>query len=72
VVLLGVDGRIYGDWGPRYRALARETGCVYVSDLLDGVFGEPALMYDQIHPNAKGYAQIAARLDSEVGAYLRR
>lgn len=72
VVLLGVDGRIYGDWGPRYRVLARETGCVYVPDLLDGVFGEPALMYDQIHPNAKGYAKIAARLDSEVGAYLRR
>ena len=72
VVLLGVDGRIYGDWGPRYRALARETGCVYVPDLLDGVFGEPALMYDQIHPNAKGYAKIAARLDSEVGEYLRR
>jgi len=72
VVLLGVDGRIYGDWGPRYRALARETGCVYVPDLLDGVFGDPALMYDQIHPNAKGYARIAERIDAEVGEYLRR
>jgi acyl-CoA thioesterase I len=72
VVLLGVDGRLYGDWGPRYRALARETGCVYVPDLLDGVFGDPRLMYDQIHPNAKGYAKIAERLDSEIGAYLRR
>jgi len=72
VVLLGVDGRLYGDWGPRYRALARETGCVYVPDLLDGVFGDPRLMYDQIHPNAKGYAKIAERLDSEVGAFLRR
>lgn len=72
VVLLGVDGKLYGDWGPRYRALARETGCVYVPDLLDGVFGDPRLMYDQIHPNAKGYARIAERIDSEVGAYLRR
>ena len=72
VVLLGVDGRLYGDWGPRYRALARETGCVYVPDLLEGVFGDPRLMYDQIHPNAKGYAKIAERLDSEAGAYLRR
>jgi lysophospholipase L1-like esterase len=72
VVLLGVNGRLYGDWGPRYRALARETGCVYVPDLLDGVFGQPALMYDQIHPNAKGYAKIAERLDREIGAFLRR
>jgi lysophospholipase L1-like esterase len=72
VVLLGVDGRIYGDWGPRYRALARETGCVYVPDMMDGVFGDPRLMYDQIHPNAQGYAKIAERIDSEVGAFLRR
>lgn len=72
VVLLGVDGRIYGDWGPRYRALARETGCAYVPDMLDGVFGDPRLMYDQIHPNASGYAKIAERLDAEVGAFLRR
>jgi lysophospholipase L1-like esterase len=72
VVLLGVDGRIYGDWGPRYRALARETGCVYVPDMMDGIFGDPRLMYDQIHPNAQGYAKIAERIDSEVGAFLRR
>lgn len=72
VVLLGVNGRVYGDWGPRYRALARETGSVYVPDVLDGVFGDPRLMYDQIHPNAQGYAKIAERLDREVGAFLRR
>jgi acyl-CoA thioesterase-1 len=72
VVLLGVDGRIYGDWGARYRALARETGCAYVPDLLDGVFGDPRLMYDQIHPNARGYAKIAERIDAEAGAFLRR
>ncbi|MET0557028.1 MAG: arylesterase [Vicinamibacteria bacterium] len=73
VVMLGVDGpRMYGDWDGRYRQLARETGCVFVPDLLDGVIGDHALMYDQVHPNAKGYAKIAERLDAEVGAYLRR
>jgi lysophospholipase L1-like esterase len=74
VVLIGVEGfpMVHGDYGPRYRALARETGCVYVPDMLDDVFGDPALMYDQIHPNAAGYAKIAARVESEVGKYLKR
>ena len=73
VILIGVEGYplVHGDYGPRYRELARETGCVYVPDMLDDVFGDPALMYDQIHPNAKGYAKIAARLESEVGRYLK-
>jgi len=74
VVLIGVEGfpMVHGDYGPRYRALARKTGCVYVPDMLDDVFGDPALMYDQIHPNAAGYARIARRIESEAGAYLKR
>ena len=45
---------------------------MYVPDLLDGVQGDRALMYDQVHPNARGYAHIARRLAGEVGGYLRR
>jgi lysophospholipase L1-like esterase len=73
VVLIGVEGfpMVHGDYGERYRALARETGCVYVPDMLDDVFGDPALMYDQIHPNAKGYARIAHRIESRAGRYLK-
>lgn len=74
VVLIGVEGfpLVHGDYGDRYRELARETGCVYVPDILDDVFGDPALMYDQFHPNAAGYARIARRIESEAGEYLTR
>jgi acyl-CoA thioesterase I len=74
VVLIGVEGYplVHGDYGKRYRELARETGCVYVPDILDDVLGDPALMYDQIHPNGAGYAKIARRIESEAGEYLRR
>jgi lysophospholipase L1-like esterase len=74
VVLIGVEGYplLHGDYGKRYRELARETGCVYVPDILDDVLGDPALMYDQIHPNATGYAKIARRIQTEAGEYLSR
>ncbi len=74
VVLIGLDWRLPSsvDYGDRYRALARETGSVYVEDFLDGVFGDPRLMADQIHPNAAGYEKVARRIDAVAGKYLRR
>jgi lysophospholipase L1-like esterase len=76
VVLIGIegyDGLTPGvDYAERYRALAEETGSVYVPDLLRGVLSEPALMHDEIHPNAGGYERIARRLADEAGEYIRR
>jgi lysophospholipase L1-like esterase len=75
VVLIGTEGyktlaRV--DYGDRYEVLARETGAVYVPDLMKGVLTDPALMLDQIHPNAQGYAKIARRMADETGEYLAR
>ena len=75
VIVIGTEGyKILSqvDYGARYQALAKETGAVYVPDLMDGVLGDPALMLDQIHPNAKGYEKIARRIADEVGEYLVR
>jgi acyl-CoA thioesterase-1 len=75
VVLIGTEGyKILTkvDYGARYEALARETGAVYVPDLMKGVLTDPALMLDEIHPNARGYAKIARRIADEAGEYLAR
>ena len=75
VVLIGPEGfKILSkvDYGDRYEALARETGSVYVPDIMKGVIADPALMADQIHPNALGYAKIARRIADEAGEYLAR
>jgi lysophospholipase L1-like esterase len=75
VVLIGTEGyKILAkvDYGSRYEGLARETGAVYVSDLMKGVLTDPALMHDRIHPNARGYEKIARRIADEAGEYLAR
>jgi lysophospholipase L1-like esterase len=66
VILLGLDDM------PALLGGAEEAGALYVPDLLDGVKGDRALMYDTIHPNARGYARIAERLADEVGDSIRR
>ena len=75
VILIGTEGfKILSkvDYGERYQALARETGAVYVPDLMRGVLADRALMVDQIHPNARGYAKIAQRIADEAGEYVTR
>ena len=75
VVLIGTEGyKVLSpvDYGERYEALARETGAVYVPDLLKGVLMDPSLMLDQIHPNARGHEMIARRIAGEAGEYLAR
>ena len=45
---------------PIYAELSREEGVPLVSDVFSDVLGKPALCTDQIHPNAEGYAVMAA------------
>lgn len=63
VVLLGVRGGVLTDtFETEFKALAKETGSVYVSDVLDGLVGNMTYMSDAVHPNDAGYAQIAERV----------
>lgn len=71
-VVVGVrSGVIGGGADEEYEALAKRTGSVYVSDVLSGVFAHPELMSDAIHPNDRGYQQIAERLTPLLRKYLQ-
>jgi lysophospholipase L1-like esterase len=72
-VVLGLEGAflLTGDWGEAYEEVARETGSVFVPDILDGVYGNRALMQgDRIHPNAAGYEVITDRIERYAGEWL--
>jgi lysophospholipase L1-like esterase len=62
-VLVGVRSGVVGDGrGEDYEALARETGSLYISDILQDVFGKREYMADTVHPNDAGYEMIAERI----------
>ena len=65
-------GGYYGmrKYSKAYKKLAKEKGAVFVSGILDGVFGQHALMSDQVHPNAAGYKIVAERVYEEIKDYL--
>jgi lysophospholipase L1-like esterase len=46
-----------------YETLAARTGAALVPGILDGILGRRDLMADAIHPNDRGYALIADRLE---------
>lgn len=46
-----------------YRELAQESAMPFVPDLLEGVSGQPALMFpDGLHPNARGQERLAVNV----------
>lgn len=62
-VLLGVrSGVLGGGVDGEYKKLAKDTGSLYVPDVLEGLFGHADLMSDAVHPNNAGYLLIAEKI----------
>jgi lysophospholipase L1-like esterase len=73
VILLGVQGGVLTDkYSSHFKSLAKETGSLYVSNVLDGIFGHPDLMSDSIHPNDRGYSMIAERVTPVLSKALSK
>lgn len=73
VVLLGVQGGILGDgYESNYRTLAKKYKTAYVSNILEDIIGRAEYMSDGIHPNDRGYAQIALRVSGVLARMIEK
>ena len=71
VVLVGFSGGVFdSSLENRYRAVATETGALFVPNALGGVIGRPSLMSDLVHPNNSGYSIVAERVAGYVSCTI--
>jgi lysophospholipase L1-like esterase len=72
VVLAGVAVGLMSDpYREEYEALAERRSAGLVPDILGGIIGHANLMSDSIHPNGRGYAMIADRLEPMLRDLMR-
>jgi lysophospholipase L1-like esterase len=63
VLLLGIKGGLFADrFGGEFTNLRDVYNTAFVSDVLDGLFGNDKYMSDPVHPNDTGYQMIADRI----------
>lgn len=63
VLLLGVRGGLFNDrFDTEFEKLRDTYNTAFVSDVLDGLFGNAKYMSDPIHPNDSGYKIITERI----------
>lgn len=73
VLLLGIQGGVLGDgYEADYRALAKKYNTAYVSNVLKNLVGNSDYMSDIIHPNDRGYAEIALRVAPVLGKMIEQ
>jgi acyl-CoA thioesterase-1 len=71
VVLGGINIPFWGKgFGEAYENLAEETGSILIPNIYKGIMGNPKLMSDRIHPNAKGYEIMAKFFYDAVKPYI--
>lgn len=72
--LVGVGGISLAVWdrgfSAGYRQVCKETGALFIENILDGIIGNDQLMSDRIHPNGDGYAIMAERFAKAIRPYL--
>lgn len=63
IVILGTKFFLFQEkYEVNWATLAKKYDATYVPDILEGVIADQSLKFDDIHPNAKGYQNIAEKL----------
>jgi acyl-CoA thioesterase-1 len=63
VLLVGVRGGVLRDnFADEFKKLSQDYHTAFVPGILDGIYDNTELKSDEIHPNDKGYAIMAARI----------
>lgn len=59
------------EYGKDYRSLSEKYHTIFIPRILKGIFTNPSLKSDFIHPNAQGYKIIASRIYHAIKPYLK-
>lgn len=71
VVLVEVRiGLFFDEYYSGFKMIARRRGALLVTNILSGIFNNPNLKSDNLHPNAQGYSLIAERLYRAIAPLL--
>jgi lysophospholipase L1-like esterase len=55
-----------------YERVAKDERCLLVSGVLRGIWTDPSLKSDEIHPNARGYEIVAERISKPVMKLIKK
>jgi acyl-CoA thioesterase I len=73
VLLVGLEADTVGvNHSALFEKLAGELKTGYVPDILEGIYGNPQLMSDNLHPNDEGYRIMAGRIKPELVNLARK
>ncbi|MFC1708841.1 GDSL-type esterase/lipase family protein [Candidatus Omnitrophota bacterium] len=55
-----------------YQRVAEQQKALLIKGVLKGIFGNPELMSDNVHPNAEGHAKLAQKVYSAITSTLEK
>ncbi len=71
VALAGLRLGVFTDeYGSLFEEIAVKLGALYLPGIMNGIFSNPELKSDTVHPNAVGYRLIATRVAEKVKPLL--
>lgn len=71
-VLVDTGGPGMGKYTDYMKDLSKQKRTLFVPAIMAGIFTDPSLKSDIIHPNAKGYKIVAQRVYKRIKNYLPR